>query len=111
MFLKTMQPIKKLYKKWLQLYNQRKTLRQAVPFDTGDGAVQSVLAHHSVQKLRKKLQEESTEVRPPAVGAPMYQIMSDTRDGLFLLGMLLVSLGAKRTPELSNGLGSDVRRN
>jgi hypothetical protein len=40
-----------------------------------------------------------------------YRIMSNTRVGLFLLGMLLVTLGAKRTPELSNGLGSDGRRN
>jgi hypothetical protein len=50
---------------------QRKTLRQTVPMDTGDGVVQSVLASHSVRDQRKQLQEDSTVVRPPALGAPI----------------------------------------
>jgi hypothetical protein len=71
MFRKTMPLIEKFHRKWLQHDNQRKTLRQAVPLDTGEGAVQSFLASHYVQELRKKLQEESKKVRPPAVGAPV----------------------------------------
>jgi hypothetical protein len=71
MFPKTVPVIEKFHTKWLQHENQKKTLRQTVPLDTGDSVVQSGVAQHSVRDLRKQLQEESTEVRPPVVGAPI----------------------------------------
>jgi hypothetical protein len=40
-----------------------------------------------------------------------YQIMSDKRVVLFLMGMLLVTLVATPTSELSNGLERDERLN
>jgi hypothetical protein len=71
MFPKTVPLIENFHTKWLQHENQKKTLRQTVPLDTGDGVVQSVVAQHSVRDLRKQLQDESTGVRPPVLGAPI----------------------------------------
>jgi hypothetical protein len=71
MFQKTVPLIERFHKTWLQNENQKKTLRQTVPLDTGDGVVQSVVAQRSVRNLQKQLQEESTGVRPPVAGAPI----------------------------------------